>query len=244
MGSAAGPVEETIEHLNAQGEKIGLLKVRLYRPFATEAFLAALPKTVKSIAVLDRCKEPTGLGEPLYQDVVTAFSEAISSGTSPIAKQPRIIGGRYGLSSKDFTPAMVKGVFDELKKEHLKNRFTIGINDDVSHSSLDYDPDFSTEDPKTVRALFYGLGADGTVGANKNSIKIIGAETPNYAQGYFVYDSRKSGSVTTSHLRFGPEPDPLDLPHQQGQLRGLPPVLLPGTHGHSGRTRPPARSSC
>ena len=206
MGSGAGPTEEVIDHLNAQGEKIGLLKVRLYRPFATEAFLAALPKTVKSIAVLDRCKEPTGLGEPLYQDVLTAFSEAISSGTSPIATQPRIIGGRYGLSSKDFTPAMVKGVFDELKKEHLKNRFTIGINDDVSHSSLDYDPDFSTEDPKTVRALFYGLGADGTVGANKNSIKIIGAETPNYAQGYFVYDSRKSGSVTTSHLRFGPNP--------------------------------------
>ena len=206
MGSGAGPVEEVIDHLNAQGEKVGLLKVRLYRPFATEAFLAALPKTVKSIAVLDRCKEPTGLGEPLYQDVLTAFSEAISSGTSPIATQPRIIGGRYGLSSKDFTPAMVKGVFDELKKEHLKNRFTIGINDDVNHSSLDYDPDFSTEDPKTVRALFYGLGADGTVGANKNSIKIIGAETPNYAQGYFVYDSRKSGSVTTSHLRFGPNP--------------------------------------
>ncbi|MGA2437544.1 MAG: pyruvate:ferredoxin (flavodoxin) oxidoreductase, partial [Acidobacteriaceae bacterium] len=198
MGSGAGAAEELIEHLNAQGEKVGLLKVRLYRPFATEAFLAALPKTVKSIAVLDRCKEPTGLGEPLYQDVLTAFSEAISSGTSPIATQPRIIGGRYGLSSKDFTPAMVKGVFDELKKEHLKNRFTIGINDDVSHSSLDYDPEFSTEDPKTVRALFYGLGADGTVGANKNSIKIIGAETPNYAQGYFVYDSRKSGSVTTS----------------------------------------------
>src|SRR5208283_2341353 len=165
-----------------------------------------LPKTVKSIAVLDRCKEPGGLGEPLYQDVVTAFSEAFSTGASPIATQPRIIGGRYGLSSKEFTPAMAKGVFDELKKEHLKNRFTIGIHDDVTHSSLDYDPDFSTEDPKTVRALFYGLGADGTVGANKNSIKIIGAETPNYAQGYFVYDSRKSGSVTTSHLRFGPNP--------------------------------------
>ena len=206
MGSAAGPTEETIEHLAAQGEKIGLLKVRLYRPFASEAFLAALPKTVKSIAVLDRCKEPTGLGEPLYQDVVTAFSEAFSSATSPIAQQPRIIGGHYGLSSKEFTPAMVKGVFDELKKEHLKNRFTIGINDDVTHSSLDYDPEFSTEDPKTVRALFYGLGADGTVGANKNSIKIIGSETPNYAQGYFVYDSKKSGSMTTSHLRFGPNP--------------------------------------
>ncbi|MDR3744747.1 MAG: pyruvate:ferredoxin (flavodoxin) oxidoreductase [Acidobacteriaceae bacterium] len=206
MGSGAGAVEETIDYLVAQGEKVGLLKVRLYRPFASEAFLAALPKTVKSIAVLDRCKEPGALGEPLYQDVITTFSEAFSTGTSPIAVQPRIIGGRFGLSSKEFTPAMVKGVYDELKKDKLKNRFTIGINDDVTFSSLPYDEDFSTEDPKTVRALFYGLGADGTVGANKNSIKIIGAETPNYAQGYFVYDSRKSGSVTTSHLRFGPNP--------------------------------------
>jgi len=206
MGSGAGAAEEAIEHLLASGEKIGLLKVRLYRPFDASAFLAALPKTVKSIAVLDRCKEPGSLGEPLYQDIITSFSEAFSTGTSPIAVQPRIIGGRYGLSSKEFTPAMVKGVFDELKKDKLKNRFTIGINDDVTHLSLDYDEDFSTEDPKTVRALFYGLGADGTVGANKNSIKIIGAETPNYAQGYFVYDSRKSGSVTTSHLRFGPKP--------------------------------------
>jgi len=206
MGSGAGAVEEAIDYLVAQGEKVGVLKVHLYRPFAASAFLAALPKTVKSIAVLDRCKEPGSLGEPLYQDIITSFSEAFSSGTSPLAAQPRIIGGRYGLSSKEFTPAMVKGVFDELKKDKLKNRFTIGINDDVTHSSLDFDSDFSTEDPKTVRALFYGLGADGTVGANKNSIKIIGAETPNYAQGYFVYDSRKSGSVTTSHLRFGPNP--------------------------------------
>jgi pyruvate-ferredoxin/flavodoxin oxidoreductase len=206
MGSGAGAVEEAVEHLNAQGEKIGLLKVHLYRPFAADAFLAALPKSVKSIAVLDRTKEPGSLGEPLYQDVITAFSEAFSDGTAPFAQQPRIVGGRYGLSSKEFTPAMAKGVFDELKKAQPKNHFTIGINDDVTHTSLAYDPDFSTEDPKTVRALFYGLGADGTVGANKNSIKIIGAETPNYAQGYFVYDSRKSGSVTTSHLRFGPNP--------------------------------------
>jgi pyruvate-ferredoxin/flavodoxin oxidoreductase len=205
MGSGAGAIEETINYLNAQGEKLGLLKVRLYRPFAAEAFLAALPPTVKSIAVLDRTKEPGGLGEPLYQDVVTAFSEAFSTGTAPFAQQPRIIGGRYGLSSKEFTPAMVKGVFDELKKPQLKNRFTIGINDDVTHTSLAYDPEFSTEDPRTVRALFYGLGSDGTVGANKNSIKIIGSETPFYAQGYFVYDSKKSGSVTTSHLRFGPD---------------------------------------
>jgi pyruvate-ferredoxin/flavodoxin oxidoreductase len=206
MGSGAGAVEETINYLNAQGEKLGLLKVRLYRPFAADAFLAALPATVKSIAVLDRTKEPGALGEPLYQDIVTAFSEAFSTGTSPFAQQPRIIGGRYGLSSKEFTPAMAKGVFDELKKPQLKNRFTIGINDDVTHTSLAYDPDFSTEDPRTVRALFYGLGSDGTVGANKNSIKIIGSETPFYAQGYFVYDSKKSGSVTTSHLRFGPDP--------------------------------------
>src|ERR1035437_9605217 len=206
MGSGAGAVEETIKYLNAQGEKLGLLKVRLYRPFASEAFLAALPATVKSIAVLDRTKEPGALGEPLYQDVITAFSEAFSSGTAPFAQQPRMIGGRYGLSSKEFSPAMAKGVFDELKKTQMKNHFTIGIDDDVTHTSLAYDSEFSTEDPRTVRALFYGLGADGTVGANKNSIKIIGAETPNYAQGYFVYDSKKSGSVTTSHLRFGPDP--------------------------------------
>jgi pyruvate-ferredoxin/flavodoxin oxidoreductase len=206
MGSGAGAVEETIQHLNAQGEKLGLLKVRLYRPFAADAFLAALPATVKSIAVLDKTKEPGALGEPLYQDVVTSFSESFSNGDSRFARQPRIIGGRYGLSSKEFTPAMVKGVYDELKKAHPKNHFTIGIDDDVTHTSLAYDPEFSTEDPRTVRALFYGLGSDGTVGANKNSIKIIGSETPNYAQGYFVYDSKKSGSVTTSHLRFGPDP--------------------------------------
>ena len=169
-------------------------------------FCAALPKTVRSIAVLDRTKEPGAVGEPLYQDVVTSFSEAFASGKSGFAQQPRIIGGRYGLSSKEFTPAMAKGVFDELKKSQMTNHFTIGIHDDVTHTSLAFDPEFSTEDPRTVRALFYGLGSDGTVGANKNSIKIIGQETPNYAQGYFVYDSKKSGSVTTSHLRFGPDP--------------------------------------
>jgi pyruvate-ferredoxin/flavodoxin oxidoreductase len=206
MGSGAGAVEEAIQHLNAQGEKLGLLMVRLYRPFAADAFIAALPESVKSIAVLDRTKEPGALGEPLYQDVVTAFSESIANGESRIAKMPRIIGGRYGLSSKEFTPAMVKGIFDELKKAQPKNHFTIGIDDDVTHTSLAYDAEFSTEDPRTVRALFYGLGSDGTVGANKNSIKIIGSETPNYAQGYFVYDSKKSGSMTTSHLRFGPDP--------------------------------------
>jgi pyruvate-ferredoxin/flavodoxin oxidoreductase len=204
MGSGAGAVEETVEHLVERGEKVGLLKVRLFRPFAAEAFLSALPKTVRGIAVLDRTKEPGSLGEPLYLDVLTALGE--SRFTGALQPFPRVIGGRYGLSSKEFTPAMVKAVFDELKKAEPKNHFTIGIRDDVTHTSLDYDPEFSTEDPQTVRALFYGLGSDGTVGANKNSIKIIGKGTDNYAQGYFVYDSKKAGSVTVSHLRFGPHP--------------------------------------
>jgi pyruvate-ferredoxin/flavodoxin oxidoreductase len=203
MGSGAEAAEEAVDALNRQGEKLGLLKVRLYRPLDAQALLAALPATVKSIAVLDRCKEPGAAGEPLYQDIVTALAE--NAANLPFA-MPTVIGGRYGLSSKEFTPAMVKGVFDELAKPAPKNHFTIGIDDDVSHTSLTYDPAFSTEDPKTVRALFYGLGSDGTVGANKNSIKIIGDNTPNYAQGYFVYDSKKSGSMTTSHLRFGPNP--------------------------------------
>jgi pyruvate-ferredoxin/flavodoxin oxidoreductase len=204
MGSGAEAAEEAVDLLTKQGEKIGLLKVRLYRPFDSSAFLKALPATVKSIAVLDRTKEPGSLGEPLYQDIITVIAE--HAATLPFAANPTVIGGRYGLSSKEFTPAMVKGIFDELAKPEPKNHFTIGIDDDVSHTSLTYDPNFSTEDPKTVRALFYGLGSDGTVGANKNSIKIIGSETPNYAQGYFVYDSKKSGSMTTSHLRFGPNP--------------------------------------
>ena len=203
MGSGAEATEEAVDALTRNGEKVGLVKVRLYRPFDSKAFIASLPKTVKSIAVLDRCKEPGGAGEPLYQDIVTVLAE--NALKLPFA-MPKVTGGRYGLSSKEFTPAMVKGVFDEQTSAAPKNHFTIGINDDVSHSSLDYDPSFSTEDPKTVRALFYGLGSDGTVGANKNSIKIIGSETPNYAQGYFVYDSKKSGSMTTSHLRFGPNP--------------------------------------
>jgi pyruvate-ferredoxin/flavodoxin oxidoreductase len=203
MGSGAEAAEEAVDLLVKQGEKIGLVKVRLYRPFDSAAFLKALPATVKSIAVLDRCKEPGATGEPLYMDIVTVLAE--NEATLPFAK-PTVVGGRYGLSSKEFTPAMVKGIFDELSKPAPKNHFTIGIDDDVSHSSLTYDPSFSTEDPKTVRALFYGLGSDGTVGANKNSIKIIGSETDNFAQGYFVYDSKKSGSMTTSHLRFGPNP--------------------------------------
>ncbi len=204
MGSGAEAAEEAVDAMAKNGEKIGLVKVRLYRPFDAAAFINALPATVKSIAVLDRCKEPGATGEPLYQDVVTVLAE--HADTLPFAAMPTIIGGRYGLSSKEFTPAMVKGIFDELNKTTPKKHFTIGIDDDVSHTSLAYDPTFSTEDPRTVRALFYGLGSDGTVGANKNSIKIIGSETDNYAQGYFVYDSKKSGSMTTSHLRFGPNP--------------------------------------
>jgi pyruvate-ferredoxin/flavodoxin oxidoreductase len=200
-------VQEAAEYLNRQGERVGLLKVRLYRPFSREHFVSALPRTVKTIAVLDRTKEPGALGEPLYMDVVTALHE---SWTGPehggLESMPRVIGGRYGLSSKEFNPAMVKGIFDEMLKANPSNHFTIGIEDDVTHTSLGYDPSFSTESPDTVRAIFYGLGSDGTVGANKNSIKIIGEDTPNYAQGYFVYDSKKSGSVTVSHLRFGPTP--------------------------------------
>jgi pyruvate-ferredoxin/flavodoxin oxidoreductase len=203
MGSGAEAAEEAVDLLNRQGERLGLVKVRLYKPFDAKAFLAALPATVKSIAVLDRCKEPGAAGEPLYMDIVTVLAE---NAELPFAVKPTVIGGRYGLSSKEFTPAMVKGIYDELAKPEPKNHFTIGIDDDVTHTSLTYDPTFSTEDPKTVRALFYGLGSDGTVGANKNSIKIIGTETDNYSQGYFVYDSKKSGSMTTSHLRFGPNP--------------------------------------
>jgi pyruvate-ferredoxin/flavodoxin oxidoreductase len=203
MGSGAEAAEEAVDLLNKQGEKLGLVKVRLYRPFDAKAFLAALPATVKSVAILDRCKEPGAGGEPLYMDIITVLAE---NEELPFAVKPKVIGGRYGLSSKEFTPAMVKGIYDELAKPEPKNHFTIGIEDDVTHTSLTYDPSFSTEDPKTVRALFYGLGSDGTVGANKNSIKIIGTETDNYSQGYFVYDSKKSGSMTTSHLRFGPNP--------------------------------------
>ncbi len=199
MGSGADTAEATIEHLIANSEKVGLLKVRLYRPFSVKHFIDALPKSVKQIVVLDRTKEPGSMGEPLYMDVVNALSEG---GRAEI----KVIGGRYGLSSKEFTPAMVKATLDELKKAEPKNHFTVGINDDVSHTSLDVDASFAVEHPETVRCVFFGLGSDGTVGANKNSIKIIGEETENFAQGYFVYDSKKSGQMTTSHLRFGPKP--------------------------------------
>jgi pyruvate-ferredoxin/flavodoxin oxidoreductase len=199
MASGGETAEATVRYLVEKGEKVGVIRVRLYRPFSVEHFLAALPKTVKKIAVLDRTKEPGAAGEPLYLDVASALFE---NGRGDI----KVIGGRYGLSSKEFTPAMVKAVLDELKKPEPKNHFTVGITDDVTHSSLEYDPSFSVEHPETVRCVFFGLGADGTVGANKNSIKIIGEETDNNAQGYFVYDSKKSGSMTISHLRFGPKP--------------------------------------
>ncbi|MEA5579216.1 pyruvate:ferredoxin (flavodoxin) oxidoreductase [Anabaena sp. UHCC 0451] len=201
MGSGCETVHETVDYLNKEGEKVGVIKVRLYRPFDTQRFIDSLPKTTQSIAVLDRTKEPGAIGEPLYTDVVTAIQEA--NPKSKIQNLKLVVGGRYGLSSKEFTPAMVKAVFDNLVTETPKNHFTVGINDDVTHTSLEYDPEFNIEPDNIVRAIFYGLGADGTVGANKNSIKIIGEETDNYAQGYFVYDSKKSGSVTVSHLRFG-----------------------------------------
>ncbi|MFA5805343.1 MAG: pyruvate:ferredoxin (flavodoxin) oxidoreductase [Melioribacteraceae bacterium] len=207
MGSGAETAEEIVDYLSQRmEEKVGILKVRLYRPFSAKHFLSAIPKTVENISVLDRTKEPGSLGEPLYLDIVTAISEAMSSNNPPFAKMPKIVGGRYGLSSKEFTPAMVKAVFDNMKKPEPKNHFTVGINDDVTFTSLDYDENFMIEGDEVVRCLFYGLGADGTVGANKNSIKIIGEETENYAQGYFVYDSKKSGSTTVSHLRFGKKP--------------------------------------
>lgn len=205
MGSGAEAAHETSEYLSSQGEKVGVIKVRLALPFDKRAFLDALPKTIKSIAVLDRTKESGSQGEPLYHDVLTALFELDSTNELPFS-MPTITAGRFGLSSKEFTPAMIKGIFDELSKTSPKKHFTVGINDDVTHTSVDYDKDFVLKDKEIYEALFYGLGSDGTVGANKNSIKIIGQETENFAQGYFVYDSKKSGSMTTSHLRFGPKP--------------------------------------
>ena len=199
MASGGETAEATVCYLVEKGEKVGVVRVRLYRPFDSTAFLKSLPKTVKSIAVLDRTKEPGATGEPLYLDVCSTLFEHDVKGI-------KVIGGRYGLSSKEFTPAMVKAVFDELKKTDPKNHFVVGINEDVTHSSLEYDPDFSVEHPETVRCLFFGLGSDGTVGANKNSIKIIGEETDQNAQGFFYYDSKKAGTLTVSHLRFGPKP--------------------------------------
>jgi len=201
MGSGCEAVHETVDSLNKTDQKVGVLKVRLYRPFHNESFLNALPESVKSVAILDRTKEPGAGGDPLYLDCITAMQECETG-----RKLPKLTAGRYGLSSKEFTPAMIKGIFDNLREERPKNHFTIGIHDDVTHSSIEYDESFSTEKDSVIRAQFYGLGSDGTVGANKNSIKIIGENTDNYAQGYFVYDSKKAGAVTVSHLRFGPEP--------------------------------------
>jgi pyruvate-ferredoxin/flavodoxin oxidoreductase len=204
MGSGAQTVVQTVAALAERGERVGVVQVRLYRPFPTRAFLEALPATVRRVGVLDRTKEPGSIGEPLYLDVVAALAEAYADGARAV--MPRVTGGRYGLSSKEFTPAMIAGVFAELAREQPRPRFTVGIDDDVSGTSIDYDPSFDIESPDTVRAIFFGLGSDGTVSANKNTIKILGSEEGLHAQGYFVYDSKKSGSQTESHLRFGPDP--------------------------------------
>ena len=217
MGSGAETAEETARFLATKGEKVGVVTVHLYRPFSVEHLMKALPASTKTVVVLDRTKESGATGEPLYQDIVTAINEGMAAGIAPFAAAPRVFGGRYGLSSKEFTPAMVKGVFDEMKKAAPKNHFTIGINDDVSFTSIDFDASFEILDPSTVQCVFFGLGADGTVGANKNSIKIIGEETEYGAQGYFVYDSKKSGSVTISHLRFGPKA--IRAPYQINQAQ-------------------------
>jgi pyruvate-ferredoxin/flavodoxin oxidoreductase len=204
MGSGCETARETVKALRASGDRIGVVQVRLYRPFSAQHLLAALPASVRAIAVLEQAKEPGAPGEPLYLDVVTTLAQHVACGARE--GMPHVIGGRYGISSKDFTPAMVKAVFDEMRRPDPKTSFTLGINDDVSRTSLDIDPTFSIEHPATTRAVFYGLGADGTVGANKNSVKIIAEDAGLYAQGYFVYDSHKSGAQTVSHLRFGPNP--------------------------------------
>jgi pyruvate-ferredoxin/flavodoxin oxidoreductase len=204
MGSGVETARETVEHLNRGGERVGVVQARLYRPFSAEHFLGVLPASLKALGVLDRTKEPGATGEPLYLDTLAVLGEAVAAGRLP--QMPRVIGGRYGLGSKEFTPAMVKAVLDELAAPSPRNHFTVGIRDDVGQTSLATDPTFVTESDRVVRAMFFGLGADGTVGANKNSIKIIGEDPAIQAQGYFVYDSKKSGSQTVSHLRFGPEP--------------------------------------
>ena len=207
MGSGSGAVEEAVDAMVAAGEPVGMVRVRLFNPFPAEQLVAALPPSVRSVAVLDRTKEPGAVGEPLYQSVLTAFSEAMDGPNRPFSEMPRVLGGRYGLSSKELTPAMVRPIFDELTAEVPKRHFTVGIHDDVTHLSLPIDSDFRYDRPAgEVQAVFVGLGSDGTVGANKSSVKIIGERTDLHAQGYFVYDSKKSGSVTVSHLRFGPQP--------------------------------------
>lgn len=206
MGSGAETAEETVRYLSDKDERVGAIKVRLFRPFSVDHLMDALPATTQAIGVLDRTKEPGSAGEPLYQDVLTAVGERMADGSAKFESFPKVVGGRYGLSSKEFTPAMIKGLFDELDQEKPKNHFTVGIHDDVTHTSIDYDPEYDIEPDSVNRAVFWGLGSDGTVGANKNSIKIIGEETDLYAQGYFVYDSKKAGARTISHLRFGPDP--------------------------------------
>ena len=240
MGSAAGAVEETVDALVAAGERVGMLRVRLFQPFPAAQILAALPPTVRGIAVLDRTKEPGAVGEPLYLEVVAALAEGMDSDTPPFARQPRVIGGRYGLSSKEMTPGMIKPIFEELAAHKPKRHFTVGIHDDVTHLSLPIDTNFTHPRPKgEVQAVFLGLGSDGTVGANKSSVKIIGEGTDLFVQGYFEYDSKKSGSVTVSHLRFGPAAHPLHLPRQRRRLRGLPPVraALPYRRAGQGSAR-------
>ena len=222
----------------AAGEKVGVVKVRLFRPFSAEALVAALPTSVRAVAVLDRTKEPGAPGEPLYQDVVTALAEEVAAGRARFPdRMPRVIGGRYGLSSKEFTPAMAKAALDELDDEEPRTHFTVGIVDDVSHTSLPVDPDFDTEPDDVVRAVFFGLGSDGTVSANKNSIKIIGEHTDLHAQGYFVYDSKKAGGVTVSHLRFGPNPIRSTYLIREARLRRVPPVRAPRAHRRARRGR-------
>ena len=244
MGSASGAVEETIDALNKQGEKVGLLKVHLYRPFSADAFLAALPKTVRSIAVLDRTKEPGALGEPLYQDVVTSFSEAFAGGKSGFAQQPRVIGGRYGLSSKEFTPAMAKGVFDELKKPQMKNHFTIGIQDDVTHTSLAYDPEFSTEDPRTVRALLLRARFGWYGGSEQEFHQDHRPGDAELRAGIFCLRLEKVRLSDDIAPAFRAGSNPLDLPDQQGKFCGLPPVHLPGADGRAGSSRARVRCFC
>ena len=225
MGSASGAVEETVDTLVAAGEKVGMLRIRLFQPFPAEQIMAALPPTVRSIAVLDRTKEPGAVGEPLYLEVVATLAEAMDRDDPPFAAAPRVIGGRYGLSSKEMTPSMIKPIFEELAAARPKRHFTVGIYDDVTHLSLPIDGAFRIQRPAgEVQAVFFGLGSDGTVGANKASVKIIGESTDLFAQGYFVYDSKKSGSITVSHLRFGPQPIRSTYLVERGRLRRLPPV--------------------
>ncbi len=227
MGSGAEAAQEAIDYLNAHGENLGLLKVRLFRPFASEIFVKALPATVKSIAVLDRTKEPGSAGEPLYQDVVTAIAESFASGKVSFSAFPRIVGGRYGLSSKEVTPAMIKAVFDEIKKPAPKNHFTVGIIDDVTNTSLPFDPSFSTEGKDVVRALFYGLGADGTVGANKNSIKIIGEDTRLLRPGLLRVRLKEVRLHDHVAPPFRPSADPLDLPGHDRKFHRVSSMVLP-----------------